>query len=190
MTNDRNEDTVKDLNLEARIDKELLLHGYRRRDFSEEELRALRIELDALQEGNCSVSNGFWETFGERSVLEERADVKPVPRFAVGERVWVTQHIAINGVPGVGTVRKVEMEWIDLGETLKGYWEVSYQLKNLRTSFSEECVFATELEALAAMAADFRRGAIKQANLLCRRMRAMGMNITTRELLENITDFI
>ena len=82
------------------------------------------------------------------------------------------------------------MEWVDLGETLNGYWEISYQLKNMRTPFTEDAVYATEIEALVAMAADFRRGAIKQANTFCRKMRALGMNITTKELLANFTDFV
>jgi hypothetical protein len=57
-------------------------------------------------------------------------------------------------------------------------------------SYSEDCVFATELEALTALAADFRRNAIAQASVLCRRMRALGMNISTKELIENLAEFI
>lgn len=190
MINEKNENEVRDLNLEARIDKELLLHGFRRRDFSEEELKELRMRLNTLAEGDCSVPEDYWRAHIEEKNKPEKIDQKPTPRFAVGDRVWVTQHIAINGVPGVGYVRKVEMEWVDLGETLNGYWEISYQLKNMRTPFTEDAVYATEIEALVAMAADFRRGAIKQANVFCRRMRALGMNITTKELLDNFTDFI
>ena len=190
MMNEKNEDEVRDLNLEARIDKELLLHGFRRRDFSEEELNVLRTRLDALTNGETAVPEDFWRTHIERHNKPDKIDQKPTPRFDVGDRVWVTQHIAINGVPGVGYVRKVEMEWVDLGETLNGYWEISYQLKNMRTPFTEDAVYATEIEALVAMAADFRRGAIKQANTFCRKMRALGMNITTKELLANFTDFV
>ena len=184
------EDNVKDLNLEARIDKELLLRGFRRRDFDEEELLTLKTELEALNNGNCSVLNGFWENHKDIPKTVDNPDVPPKPKFSVGDRVWVTENIAVNGIPGVGVVRKVETEWIDLGETLNGYWEIAYQLKNLRVPFTEDHVFATELEALAAMASDFRKNAIKQAATFCRRMRALGMNITTRELLENITDFL
>ena len=190
MMNEKNEDEVRDLNLEARIDKELLLHGFRRRDFSEEELNVLRTRLDALTNDETAVPEDFWRTHIERHNKPDKIDQKPTPRFDVGDRVWVTQHIAINGVPGVGYVRKVEMEWVDLGETLNGYWEISYQLKNMRTPFTEDAVYATEIEALVAMAADFRRGAIKQANTFCRKMRALGMNITTKELLANFTDFV
>ncbi len=190
MMNEKNEDEVRDLNLEARIDKELLLHGFRRRDFSEEELNGLRTRLDALTNDDTAVPEDFWRTHIERHNKPDKIDQKPTPRFDVGDRVWVTQHIAINGVPGVGYVRKVEMEWVDLGETLNGYWEISYQLKNMRTPFTEDAVYATEIEALVAMAADFRRGAIKQANTFCRKMRALGMNITTKELLANFTDFV
>ncbi len=190
MMNEKNEDEVRDLNLEARIDKELLLHGFRRRDFSEEELNVLRTRLDALTNVETAVPEDFWRTHIERHNKPDKIDQKPTPRFDVGDRVWVTQHIAINGVPGVGYVRKVEMEWVDLGETLNGYWEISYQLKNMRTPFTEDAVYATEIEALVAMAADFRRGAIKQANTFCRKMRALGMNITTKELLANFTDFV
>ena len=190
MMNEKNEDEVRDLNLEARIDKELLLHGFRRRDFSEEELNVLRTRLDALTNVDTAVPEDFWRTHIERHNKPDKIDQKPTPRFDVGDRVWVTQHIAINGVPGVGYVRKVEMEWVDLGETLNGYWEISYQLKNMRTPFTEDAVYATEIEALVAMAADFRRGAIKQANTFCRKMRALGMNITTKELLANFTDFV
>ncbi len=190
MMNEKNEDEVRDLNLEARIDKELLLHGFRRRDFSEEELNVLRTRLDALTNVETAMPEDFWRTHIERHNKPDKIDQKPTPRFDVGDRVWVTQHIAINGVPGVGYVRKVEMEWVDLGETLNGYWEISYQLKNMRTPFTEDAVYATEIEALVAMAADFRRGAIKQANTFCRKMRALGMNITTKELLANFTDFV
>ncbi len=190
MMNEKNEDEVRDLNLEARIDKELLLHGFRRRDFSEEELNVLRTRLDALTNVETAMPEDFWRTHIERHNKPDKIDQKPTPRFDVGDRVWVTQHIAINGVPGVCYVRKVEMEWVDLGETLNGYWEISYQLKNMRTPFTEDAVYATEIEALVAMAADFRRGAIKQANTFCRKMRALGMNITTKELLANFTDFV
>ncbi|MBO4850637.1 MAG: hypothetical protein J5529_07000 [Prevotella sp.] len=190
MINDKNEDVVMNLNLEASIDKELLLHGFRRRDFSEEELQQLRTVLETHGEDSSSFLDDFWRVYGVREKRMESADQKPTPRFAVGDRVWVTQRIAINGVPGVGYVRKVETEWVDLGETLNGYWEVSYQLKNMRTPFTEDSVYATEIEALVAMAADFRRGAIKQANVFCRRMRSLGMNITTKELLANFTDFV
>ena len=69
------------------------------------------------------------------------------------------------------------------------YWEISYLLKNTRVAYSQDCVFATELEALTALAADFRKQAIAQASVLCRRMRALGMNITTKELIENLAEF-
>lgn len=184
------EEKVKDLNFEARIDKELLLHGFRRRDFGEEDLQILKNELEALGQGNCSVLSEFWEMHQNRPRIVDNPDVPPTPKFSVGDRVWVTENIAVNGIPGVGVVRKVETEWIDLGETLNGYWEIAYHLKNLRVPFTEDHVFSTELEALSAMASDFRKNAIKQAAAFCKRMRALGMNITTRELLENITDFL
>ena len=107
--NEKNEDEVRDLNLEARIDKELLLHGFRRRDFSEEELNVLRTRLDALTNVETAVPEDFWRTHIERHNKPDKIDQKPTPRFDVGDRVWVTQHIAINGVPGVGYGRKVEM---------------------------------------------------------------------------------
>ena len=166
------EEKVKDLNFEARIDKELLLHGFRRRDFGEEDLQILKNELEALDQGNCSVLSEFWEMHQNRPRIVDNPDVPPTPKFSVGDRVWV------------------ETEWIDLGETLNGYWEIAYHLKNLRVPFTEDHVFSTELEALSAMASDFRKNAIKQAAAFCKRMRALGMNITTRELLENITDFL
>lgn len=183
------DDFVRDMNLEARLEKELLMHGFRRRDFSEEEISQLRSELDALQDGNCSLLNGFWsEDRGE--VGENPPDVEPEARFSVGERVWVTENVAVNGIPGVGTVRKVEKEWIDLGDQLKGYWEITYYLRNMRTPYTEANVFATELEALSAMASDFRRQTIIQAAEVCRRLRLLGMSITTKELLTNIADSV
>ena len=109
--------------------------------------------------------------------------------FSVGDRVWVTSHLNVEGIPGVGEVRKIITEWTDLGEELNGYWEISYLLKNTRVAYSQDCVFATELEALTALAADFRKQAIAQASVLCRRMRALGMNITTKELIENLAEF-
>lgn len=184
------EDMVKDMNLEAKIDKELLLHGFLRTDFTQEELNALREEIDMLEEGNCSVLNGFWSSKKQREKKIESEDVEPTPKFAVGDRVWVTEHLNVEGIPGVGEVRKVITEWTDLGEELNGYWEISYLLKNSRMSYSEDCVFATELEALTALAAAFRRQTIAQASVLCRRMRALGMNISTKELVENLAAFI
>ncbi len=184
------DDMVKDLNLEAKIDKELFLHGFLRSDFTDDELKTLRDEIAMLQQGNCSVLNGFWSSKKGRKKKSESEDVEPIPKFAVGDRVWVTEHLNVEGIPGVGEVRKVITEWTDLGEELNGYWEVSYLLKNTRMSYSEDCVFATELEALTALAADFRRNAIAQASVLCRRMRALGMNISTKELIENLAEFI
>jgi hypothetical protein len=184
------DDMVKDLNLEAKIDKEFFLHGFLRSDFTDDELKTLRDEIAMLQQGNCSVLNGFWSSKKSRKKKSESEDVEPIPKFAVGDRVWVTEHLNVEGIPGVGEVRKVITEWTDLGEELNGYWEVSYLLKNTRMSYSEDCVFATELEALTALAADFRRNAIAQASVLCRRMRALGMNISTKELIENLAEFI
>ena len=183
------EDVVKDMNLEAKVDKELLLHGCLRSEFTEAELQALRDEIYMLEQGNCSVLNGFWSTKRKKKKKKENPEIEPTPKFSIGDRVWVTEHLNVEGVPGVGEVRKVITEWTDLGEELNGYWEISYLLKNTRMSYSQDCVFATELEALTALAADFRKQAIAQASVLCRRMRALGMNITTKELVENLANF-
>lgn len=184
-------DIVRDMNLEASLEKNLLLHGVLRRDFTDEEIEQLRSELEALHEGGCSVLNGFWSTNREHEEHIEDPDSEPESLFSIGERVWVTENETVSGkVPGVGTVRKVEKEWVDLGDELKGYWEITYQLKNMRTPFTEGHVFATELEALAAMAASFRQQTIMRAKELCRRMRALGMNITTKELLDNIAQTV
>ena len=185
-----NDDYVKDMNLEAKLDKELLMHGLLRRDFTDEELDNLRAELEALDSGNCSLFDDFWSQERKKVKTADPPDEEPTPRFSVGDRVWVTENLVANGIPGVGVVRKVEKEWIDLGEELQGYWEISYQLRNLRTPFTEEHVFSTELEALAALASDFRQKVIIQANEVCKRMRALGMNITTKELLDNIANML
>lgn len=181
---------VTDMNLEARLEKELLLHGCRRRDFTEEQIQQLRDELDALKDGNCSLLGGFWEEHGHAERPAESPDNEPKPKFVIGQRVWVTGDVAVNGIPGVGYVRNVEKEWIDLGEELQGYWEITYHLRNMHTPITEEKVFATELEALAAMAADFRKQAIAQAGEICRQLRSIGMDISTKELLSNIADSI
>ena len=186
----KQEGLVKDLNLEAKVDKDLLLHGKLRSDFTAEELDALREEIYMLSKGDCSVLNGFWSVPREKPKKIESPEVEPIPKFSVGDRIWVTEHLTVDGIPGVGEVRKVITEWTDLGEELNGYWEVSYLLKNSRMSFAEDKVFATELEALAALAADFRRQAIEKATMLCQRMRTLGMNITTKELVENLAQFI
>jgi len=49
---------------------------------------------------------------------------------------------------------------------------------------------ATELEALTAMATDFRKRVITQANAMCNRMRELGVDISTQELVENIANFV
>ncbi len=187
-----NENSVKDMNLEARLDKELLLHGFLRHDFSDEEIIQLREELQALEGGNCSVLNGFFNN--EKQCLldqkEDDPDVEPKARFSVGDRVWVTDTSAIACIPGVGVVRSIDKEWVDLGDELKGYWEISYKLRNSRTPYTEDHVFATELEALAAMTANFRMKTVAQACDICKRLRALGMNISTKELLENIAGMI
>ncbi len=184
-------DSVRDMNLEASLEKSLLLHGVLRRDFTEAEIAQLRSELEVLNEGGCSVLNGFWSTNHAPGEHNEDPDTEPESLFSIGERVWVTENEAVSGgIPGVGTVRKVEKEWIDLGDELKGYWEITYQLKNMRTPFTEGHVFATELEALAAMTSNFRQQTIMRAKELCRRMRALGMNITTKELLDNIAQTV
>lgn len=184
------DDTVRDMNLEARLEKELMLHGFKRRDFTNVELAHLRAELEALQDGNCSILNGFWSEERVSQKADEDPGIEPEARFSVGDRVWVTENVAVNGIPGVGTVRKVEKEWIDLGDQLKGYWEITYYLRNMRTSYTENNVFSTELEALAAMASDFRKQSIGQAAEVCRRLRALGMSITTKELLTNIAESV
>lgn len=181
---------VTDMNLEARLEKELLLHGRQRRDLTEEQLQQLRDELEALKDGTCSLLGGFWEENGNIDSPTDNPDFEPEPKFSVGQRVWVTGDVAVDGIPGVGYVRNVEKEWIDLGEELQGYWEITYQLRNMRTPITEEHVYATELEALAAMAADFRNQAIAQASEVCKHLRAIGMNISTKELLSNIADSI
>lgn len=180
--------SVKDMNLEAKLDKELLLHGFLRRDFSEEEIAQLRAELQALGDGNCSVFNGFFnnENMGLPATKDDNPDKEPEAKFAVGDRVWVTDSSAIACVPGVGVVRGVDKEWVDLGDELQGYWEISYKLRNTRTPYTEDHVFATELEALAAMTAEFRKKTVAQASDICRRLRALGMDLSTKELLENI----
>ena len=181
---------VTDMNLEARLEKELLLRGCQRRDFTEEQLQQLRDELEALKDGNCSLLGGFWADYEKKVKLADNPDCEPEPKFAVGQRVWVTGDVAVDGIPGVGYIRNVEKEWIDLGEELQGYWEITYQLRNMRTPITEEHVYATELEALAAMAADFRNQAIAQASEVCKHLRAIGMDISTKELLSNIADSI
>ena len=145
------------MNLEARLEKEFLLHGHLRRDFTEEQIQQLRDELETLKDGNCSLLEGFWEEYGNIEKPMENPGIEPVPKFTIGQRVWVTGDIAVNGIPGVGYVRNVEKEWIDLGEELQGYWEITYHLRNMRTPITEEKVFSTELEALSAMASDFRK---------------------------------
>ena len=185
----RHEDIVKDMNLEAKVDKELLLHGFLRSDFTETELQTLREGLSLLAQGDDSVLIGFWSTKRRKKKKKESPENEPNPLFSVGDRVWVTEHLNVEGIPGVGEVRKIITEWTDLGEELNGYWEISYLLKNTRVAYSQDCVFATELEALTALAADFRKQTIAQASVLCRRMRALGMNITTKELVENLADF-
>ena len=144
-----------------------------------------------LVEGeSCHVSPGFWSEQEKKEKHVDTPDIEPKPLFAIGDRVWVTENVAVNGIPGVGVVRKVEKEWIDLGDELQGYWEITYQLRNLRTSFTENNVFASELEALAALAAAFKKQTIAQANEVCKRMRALGMNITTKELLDNVVSSV
>ena len=184
------EEHVKDMNLEAKVEKDLLMHGFMRRDFKEEEISQLRSEIETLDSGNCSTSNGFWSLDHSFKSQKEDPDIEPKAKFSVGDRVWVTEHILENGIPGVGVVRKVEKEWIDLGDELNGYWEISYQLKNMRYPFTEDHLYATELEALVAMSANFRRRVIEEAGVLCRRMRALGMNIKPAEMIENIVNFI
>ena len=171
------------------MEKELLLHGCKRRDFTDEQIEQLRSELEALQDGNCSLLNGFWDDFAPVKI-QENPDIEPQEKFSVGQRVWLTGNVAVGGIPGVGTVRSVEKEWIDLGDELQGYWEITYQLRNMRTPITEDHVFATELEALAAMASDFRKQAVAQACEVCRQLRAVGMNISTKELLLNIASSI
>lgn len=185
----KHEDIVKDMNLEAKVDKELLLHGFLRSDFSMAELQSLRDGLYLFGQGDCSALDGFWSTKRKKKKKKESPENEPTPLFSVGDRVWVTSHLNVEGIPGVGEVRKIITEWTDLGEELNGYWEISYLLKNTRVAYSQDCVFATELEALTALAADFRKQAIAQASVLCRRMRALGMNITTKELIENLAEF-
>lgn len=184
------ENQVKDMNLEARMEKEFFLHGLQRRDFTTEQQEILRAELATLQEGGCSVMSDFWTSERSPQRNYEDSDNEPEPLFSPGDRVWVTEHLSINGVPGVGIVRSVETEWIDLGEELSGYWEITYRLRNLRTTFTEDHVFATELEALTAMANDFRKRVITQANAMCNRMRELGVDISTQELVENIAHFV
>lgn len=183
------EESVTDMNLEARLEKELLLHGCQRRDMSENDLAYLRSVLENSDQ-NAVIPLDFWAELDNKVKKIETPDVEPDARFQIGERVWVTENVVVNGVPGVGVVRKVEKEWIDLGEELQGYWEITYQLKNLRTSYTEDHVFSSELEALAALAADFRKQTIAQASEACKRMRALGMKITTKELLENVASAI
>lgn len=184
------EERVIDMNLEAKVEKDLLMHGYMRRDFNDEQIEQLRSEIETLEDGECSLLHGFWSIERKPEPLNEDPDHAPKAKFMVGERVWVTEHILENGIPGVGIVRKVEKEWIDLEEELKGYWEITYQLKNMRVPFTEDHVFATELEALVSLSADFRRRVIEEAGVLCRRMRALGMNITPKEMIANIVNFI
>ena len=184
------EERVKDMNLEAKVEKDLLMHGFMRRDFNDEQIEQLRTEIETLDDGDCSLLHGFWTVDRTPERQNEDPDHAPKAKFVVGERVWVTEHILENGIPGVGIVRKVDKEWIDLGEELKGYWEITYQLKNMRVPFTEDHVFATELEALVSLSADFRRRVIEEAGVLCRRMRALGMNITPMEMIENIVNFI
>lgn len=184
------ENQVRDMNLEARMEKEFFLHGLQRRDFTQQQQEVLRTELMTLQEGGCSVMTDFWTSEHTPERNYDDPDNQPEPLFSPGERVWVTEHISINGVPGVGIVRSVETEWIDLGEELNGYWEITYRLRNLRTLFTEDHVFATELEALTAMATSFRKRVITQANAMCNRMRELGMDISTKELVENIANFV
>ena len=186
----QSENQVKDMNLEARMEKEFFLHGLQRRDFNQEQQEILRSELATLQEGRCSVMSDFWTAELSPQRNYEDPDREPEPLFSSVDRVWVTEHISINGVPGVGVVRSVETEWIDLGEELSGYWEITYRLRNLRTTFTEDHVFATELEALTAMATDFRKRVITQANAMCNRMRELGVDISTQELVENIANFV
>ena len=184
------EERVMDMNLEAKVEKDLLMHGYMRRDFNDEQIDQLRTEIETLEDGDCSLLHGFWTVDRTPERLNEDPNHPPKAQFVVRERVWVTEHILENGIPGVGVVRKVDKEWIDLGEELKGYWEITYQLKNMRVPFTEDHVFATELEALVSLSADFRRRVIEEAGVLCRRMRALGMNITPMEMIENIVNFI
>ena len=184
------EERVKDMNLEAKVEKDLLMHGFMRRDFNDEQIEQLRTEIETLDDGDCSLLHGFWTVDRTPERQNEDPDHAPKAKFVVGERVWVTEHILENGISCVGIVRKVDKEWIDLGEELKGYWEITYQLKNMRVPFTEDHVFATELEALVSLSADFRRRVIEEAGVLCRRMRALGMNITPMEMIENIVNFI
>ena len=172
----QSENQVKDMNLEARMEKEFFLHGLQRRDFNQEQQEILRSELATLQEGGCSVMSDFWTAELSPQRNYEDPDNEPEPLFSPGDRVWVTEHISINGVPGVGVVRSVE--------------EITYRLRNLRTTFNEDHVFATELEALTAMATDFRKRVITQANAMCNRMRELGVDISTQELVENIANFV
>ncbi len=184
------EESVTDMNLEARLEKELLLHGCLRRDLTESQLTYLRSALANKDAEKVDISPDFWRQLTQKEKIVESPDVVPEARFAIDERVWVTENVAVNGIPGVGVVRKVEKEWIELGEELRGYWEISYFLKNLRTPFTEDHVFASELEALAALAAEFKKQTIMQASEACRRMRAIGMKITTKELLDNVASSV
>ncbi len=185
-----NDQQVRDMNLEARMEKEFFMHGFQRRCFDQQQQELLRKELATLQDGDCSVMNDFWSVEHDCVRNYDDPDNEPNPLFSPGDRVWVTEHLSVNGIPGVGFVRSVETEWIDLGEELSGYWEITYRLRNLRTTFTEDHVFATELEALTALATDFRKRMILQVNTICNRMRELGMNISTKEFIDNIGDFV
>ena len=54
------EESVTDMNLEARLEKELLLHGCLRRDLTESQLTYLRSALANKDAEKVDISPDFW----------------------------------------------------------------------------------------------------------------------------------
>ena len=79
------ENQVKDMNLEARMEKEFFLHGLQRRDFTNEQQEALRSELATLQEGGCSVMSDFWTSDRSPQRNYDDPDNELEPLFSPGD---------------------------------------------------------------------------------------------------------
>ena len=90
------EESVTDMNLEARLEKELLLHGCQRRDMSENDLAYLRSVLENSDQ-NAVIPLDFWAELDNKVKKIETPDVEPDARFQIGERVWVTENVVVNG---------------------------------------------------------------------------------------------
>ena len=79
------EESVTDMNLEARLEKELLLHGCLRRDLTESQLTYLRSALASKDAEKVDISPDFWRQLTQKEKIVESPDVAPEARFAIDE---------------------------------------------------------------------------------------------------------